>query len=136
MVVPRVGSVQATEDPFEPYQLLDPDGRIVLSVAAFLRELQACGRPESTQRSYAMALLRWVRFLWALGVAWDQATRVEGRDFARWVQVATKPNSPHWRRRGEPPVATGPTPARREPSPNPVTGKAGPGVRYAAVAAA
>ena len=38
-----------------------------------------------------MALLRWFRFLWAVGVPWDQATRVEARDFVRWVQVAGKP---------------------------------------------
>ena len=45
-----------------------------------------------------MDLLRWFRFLWALGVGWDQATRVEARDFCRWLQVAVKPTRPHWRR--------------------------------------
>lgn len=135
LVVPRVGSLRATGEPFEPYQLLDPAGRVVLPVAGFLLELQACGRPETTQRSYAMALLRWFRFLWAIGVSWDQATRVEGRDFARWVQVAAKPTSPHWRRRGEPQVATAST-MRQPAPPNPVTGKAPPGVGYAAATAA
>jgi hypothetical protein len=44
-----------------------------------------------------MALLRWFRFLDAIGVPWDQATRVEARDFSRWVQVGAKPVRPHWR---------------------------------------
>ena len=59
--------------------------------AAFFAELAACGRPATTQRSYGMDLLRWFRFLWALGVDWDQATRVEARDFCRWLQITVKP---------------------------------------------
>jgi hypothetical protein len=38
-----------------------------------------------------MDLLRWFRFLWAAGIGWDQATRVEARDFCRWIQLAAKP---------------------------------------------
>jgi integrase len=38
-----------------------------------------------------MDLLRWFRFLWAVGVSWDRATRVEARDFCRWMQIAGKP---------------------------------------------
>jgi integrase len=44
-----------------------------------------------------MDLLRWFRFLRAAGVAWDQATRVEARDFCRWLQVTGKQPRPHWR---------------------------------------
>ena len=44
-----------------------------------------------------MDLLRWFRFLWAAGVAWNMATRAEARDFCRWMQVAGKPARPHWR---------------------------------------
>jgi hypothetical protein len=40
--------------------------------------------------------------LWAVEVGWDRATRVEARDFCRWLQVAGKPVRPHWRRRDEP----------------------------------
>ena len=90
LVVPLAGAVEATGDPFEPYRLVDPGGAPVLPVTAFLADLQACGRSALTQRSYSMALLRWFRFLWAAGVPWDQATRVEARDFVRWVQVAGK----------------------------------------------
>jgi integrase len=46
-----------------------------------------------------MDLLRWFRFVWALdGVAWDQVTRVDARDFSRWLQVAGKQSRPHWRK--------------------------------------
>ena len=69
----------------------------VVPVTAFLQELQAAGRSAATQRSYAMDLLRWFRFAWAIEVPWDQATRVEARDFCRWLQVAGKPARPHWR---------------------------------------
>jgi hypothetical protein len=61
-------------------------------VAVFLKELQATGRSVATQRSYAMDLLRWFRFGWAVGVAWDQATRVEARDFCRWIALRVKPS--------------------------------------------
>ena len=60
-------------------------------VSEFLRDLQAAGRPATTQRSYSLALLRWFRFTWALNVPWDQATRSEARDFCRHLQVADKP---------------------------------------------
>jgi hypothetical protein len=90
-------AVEATGDPFEPYRLVDGGGESVLPVTAFLADLQACGRSAATQRSYSMALLRWLRFAWAVGVHWEQATRVEARDFIRWVQVAGKPARRHWR---------------------------------------
>ena len=74
LVVPQAGRLEHAEDPWQPYRLCDPAGRVVAPVAAYLRELQARGRPETTLRAYATALLRWFRFLWATGVPWDQAT--------------------------------------------------------------
>jgi hypothetical protein len=59
------GALQESGDPFEPYRLLDAAGRLVAPVTAYLRDLQARGLPETTQRSYGMALLRWFRFLGA-----------------------------------------------------------------------
>ena len=91
LVVPQAGWLERAEDPWEPYRLRDPAGALVGPVAAFLRDLQASGRPETTLRAYAIALLRWFRFLWAAGVPWDQATRAEARDFSRWIQIAVKP---------------------------------------------
>jgi hypothetical protein len=51
----------ATGEVFEPYRLLDADGDVVVPVAVFLRELQACGRSVGTLRSYGLDLLRWFR---------------------------------------------------------------------------
>jgi site-specific recombinase XerC len=136
LVVAQRGALKATGELFEPYRLLDASGRVVGPVAAYLRELQACGRSATTQRSYGMVLLRWFRFLWAIEVSWDQATRVEARDFSRWVQVAGKPAWPHWRRRGEQVPGVGSVPARAPSTPNPVTGKAPPGMQYASTTVA
>lgn len=91
MMVPLSGAVQATEDPFETFRLVDSSGDPVVPVMEFLADLQAAGRAEATQRSYSMALLRWFRFIWAAEVPWDQATRTEARDFCRWIQLADKP---------------------------------------------
>src|SRR5260370_35870981 len=126
LVVPRCGLLETTGDPFGPYRLIDAHGVVVGPVAAYLRELQACGRPATTQRSYGMDLLRWFRFLWAAGIAWDQATRVEARDFCRRIQLAAKPAP------GAP--RTDGARARRggQEAVNPVTGKPAPGVTYAA----
>lgn len=96
--VPLVGELVTTDDPWEPYRLVDAPGAPVEGAAAFLRDLQAAGRPATTARSYAMDLLRWFRFLWAVEVPWDRASRVEARDFSRWLQVAGQPSRPHWRR--------------------------------------
>jgi hypothetical protein len=68
------------------------------------------------------------RFLWAVEVPWDEATRVEARDFSRWIQIADKPPRAHWRSApGSPPV---PMPAASR-GPNAVTGKRPVGRTYA-----
>lgn len=64
---------------------------MVEAVTLYFRDLQAAGRAEATVRSYGMDLLRWFRFLWAIEVPWDHATRVEARDFCRWLLIAGKP---------------------------------------------
>jgi hypothetical protein len=81
-----------------------------------------------------MALLRWWRFLRAVGVGWDQATRAEARDFWSWIQLAGKPARPHWRypAGGAPGTVT----ARAVTgTPNPVTGKPSAGRGYATATA-
>ncbi|WP_243750075.1 tyrosine-type recombinase/integrase [Nocardia ignorata] len=116
--------MKATGDPWEPWRLVGADGAPVAPVSAFLNELHAAGRSAATQRSYAMDLLRWHRFLWSLDVSWQRATRDEARDFSRWIQITTKSPRPHWRS----PTATAlPKPI----STNPVTGKRPPGRTYA-----
>ena len=95
--MPPVGALKASGNPFEPYWLVDGAGETITPAAAFFAELVACGRPATTLRSYGMDLLRWFRFLAAVGMVWDQATQVEARDFCRWLQVAPRPVRPHWR---------------------------------------
>ena len=119
LVVDDVGAVVQTEVMWEPWRLVDAGCAEVGAVTKFLQELQASGRSAATQRSYALDLLRWFRFLWAVEVEWDQATRCEARDFCRWLTLADKP-----RRTGSPGVLVGAT--------NPVTGKRSPGSKYAA----
>jgi hypothetical protein len=133
LVVSRPGCLEATGDPFQPYRLVDGAGALVVPVVVFFAELAACGRPATTQRSYGMDLLRWFRFLWALGMEWDQATRVEARDFCRWLQVSVKP-TPHWRRPDGDSRGSGRK--RTTPRVNAVTGKAFRGDRYEATTVA
>src|SRR3954447_20252662 len=120
LVVPTAGSVVVVDDVWEPVRLLDASGSVVAAARAFLRDLQAAGRSVATQRSYAMDLLRWFRFGWAIDVVWDQATRVEARDFCRWLSLREKPSRKSSSGAG---VVRG--------QPNAVTGRAGPGDRYA-----
>ena len=84
----------------------------VVAAGAYFGHLQAAGRSELTIRSYGMDLLRWFRFLWAIGVPWSHAVRSDARDFCRWLQVAGKPVRPHWREQdrhgaGQPAAASG-----------------------------
>jgi site-specific recombinase XerD len=96
------GALMETGDRWLPFRLLDPAGEPVEPVSAYFRDLQAAGRSATTMRSYGLDLLRWFRFLWAIGVAWDRATRIEARDYCSWMLVAGKPSRSHWRRQIEP----------------------------------
>jgi integrase len=94
LVVPAAGALVETGDLWEPYYLSDRGGDRVGPASEYLRDLQAAGRPGTTQRSYALALLRWFRFAWAVEVPWNRATRAEARDFCRYLQLADKPVRP------------------------------------------
>ena len=128
LVVPPVGSLLATGEAFEPYRLVDGDGTLVVPAATFLRDLQACGRSAGTLRSYGMDLLRWFRFLWALGICWDRVSSVEARDFCCWLQLIDRAAGGHGPHRG-----AGPASRVRRPGPiaNRVTGKPTPTATYA-----
>ncbi|MCX5317995.1 site-specific integrase [Streptomyces sp. NBC_00154] len=119
-----------TTDPARPYMLLDSEGAVVTPVTAFFAELQACARPRTTIRSYGMDLLRWWRFLAGWGVDWNRATRLDARDFARWMQIAPKPARVHWRHRASGEMTPTPTTRGAAGVPNAVTGRAGPGRLY------
>jgi site-specific recombinase XerD len=90
LVVPPAGALIATGDRYEPFRLAGPDGAAVAPVTAFFRDLLAAGRSEATVRSYGMDLLRWFRFIWAAGIAWDRADQQVARDFSRWLQVSAR----------------------------------------------
>jgi integrase len=136
LVVPGVGRLLETGDPWEPYRLLDGSEQSVEPVAGYFKELLANHAPATTLRSYGNDLLRWWRFLWALGLKWDQVTQQDARDFSLWMQVTDKPVRDHWRRRGQEDAGPTPTP-RVKPgkpapgTPNPVTGKLTVGTKYA-----
>ena len=85
----------------------------------FFRDLRANNASPDTPASYGKALLRWFRFLWAVGVPWDRAGRVEARDFMLWLAEVAKPVRP---RRDDAPLPG---------SVNPVTHKQYPGAGYA-----
>ncbi|WP_051828403.1 hypothetical protein [Streptomyces bicolor] len=110
-----------TGDRYEPYRLVDADGAAVAPVAVFFQELLAAGKAAATVRSCGMDLLRRWRFLQAVEVSWERATRVDARDFSCGIQLTVNPRATTAKRR----------PARSVGAPNPVTGKMPPGLGYA-----
>ena len=77
-----------TTDTLTGVRLVDGDGAEVSGVTEYLRSLLANGASPASLRSYAMALLRWWRFLTATGVTWDRACAVDVRDFVVWMRSA------------------------------------------------
>ncbi len=88
--LPLWGSVVASGGA-TPWLVVDSVGDQVEPVAVFLRDLAARDRSASSIRSYAMTLLRWWRFLVAIGIRWDKVTSAEVRDFVLWLANAAKP---------------------------------------------
>jgi site-specific recombinase XerD len=90
LVVPTVGVV-ARLDELPGVGVIDAAGEPVWAISDFLNTLLASGASPGSVRSYALALLRWWRFLAAVAVPWDQATRVEVRDFVLWMRFTANP---------------------------------------------
>jgi integrase len=120
LVVPRTGRVEQVPGGLVPYRLVDASGSEIAAVSEFLRNLAASDCSPGTVRSYAFELLGWLRFLDAVEVPWDRASRAEARDYALWLARTRKP--PRQRRGGSP--APGAV--------NPVTGKQYPAETYSA----
>jgi Phage integrase, N-terminal SAM-like domain len=76
-----------------PWLVVGPDGNVVEPVQRFLRDFVARGNRAGSVRSYAYGLLRWWRWLAAVGVDWDKATSAEVRDFVLWLGQAAKPRT-------------------------------------------
>jgi len=87
LVVVRAGAVDAA-DGLVPWVLVDAAGDQVVVASEFLRAMVANDFRASSIRSYALALLRWLRFLWAVDVRWDRVTANEVRDFVLWMRAA------------------------------------------------
>ncbi len=86
LVIPQVGSVAQVEQA-PGTVLLDATGEPVPEVSDFFATMLASGASPSSLRSYGLALLRWWRFLAAVGVPWQRAGRVEARDFVLWMRL-------------------------------------------------
>jgi site-specific recombinase XerD len=71
--------------------VIDAAGQPMAEISDYLSSLLAGGASTGSIRSYALALLRWRRFLAAVEVEWDRASRVEVRDFVLWMRLVPKP---------------------------------------------
>lgn len=92
--LPRWGRVGRVEG-IVPWLVVDDDGVSVEPIRRYLADFVAQSNSPKSVRSYAFALLRWWRWLHAVGVEWDQATPSEARDLVLWLKQATKlRNSP------------------------------------------
>jgi site-specific recombinase XerD len=85
-----VGRVERSPDDTLPWVVIDGDCVPVPEVAEYLRHARAMGFAVSSLESYARALLRWLRFLWAHDVQWDRVDRANVRDFVLWMRLAQK----------------------------------------------
>ncbi|MGH9058413.1 MAG: tyrosine-type recombinase/integrase, partial [Acidimicrobiales bacterium] len=97
--------MRSTDNAMLPYLVVDASGTPVEAVSEFLRELVACDSSPTSVRSYAFDLLRWFRFLAAVGVDWSRASRVEVRDFVTWLRMADNPQRAR-HRPGRPPAGS------------------------------
>jgi site-specific recombinase XerD len=89
--VDRLGALVEVNDPAPSFRVLDVGGCEVEAVSDFFAEMRARGNSTASVRSYGMDLLRWLRFLWAVGVDCDRATRAEARDFVLWMRQERLP---------------------------------------------
>jgi integrase/recombinase XerD len=78
-VVPRLGEVLAFGVRFPP------DPRAEHAANAYLADLAGTFARPLTLRSYGYDILRWLRFLAGVGVAFDAAVRSDYLDFRRWL---------------------------------------------------
>ncbi len=90
LVVANIGEVRSSSD-VTGVVLVDENGAEVLPVSQYLQSLLAGGASTASARSYAIALLRWWRFLAAVDVTWDHASQAHVRDFVLWMRFTTKP---------------------------------------------
>jgi len=89
LVLPDFGAVVAgggSDLPWRVVSLPEPGDRALFD--EFLRDLSASDCSPATSRSYAYDLLRWWRFLDAVGGRWSTAQRQDVRDLVLWLRQA------------------------------------------------
>ena len=86
LIVAPVGSIDSVEG-VPCVVLRDAADEPVPEVGDFFATMLASGVSPNSLRSYGLALLRWWRFLAAIPVSWDRATRLEARDFVLWMRM-------------------------------------------------
>ncbi|MFC4506735.1 MULTISPECIES: tyrosine-type recombinase/integrase [Streptomyces] len=89
--LPRAGRVVRTGGLFPPYVVLGGDGSEVEPVTEYLKDLALSDVSVLTPRSYGYDLLRWLRLLAVLEVAWDRATPSELDVLVGWMKSAPNP---------------------------------------------
>lgn len=89
LIVPKVGRLRVAEQVPAGWEITDASGEPIPAVSVYLHHLVADDFSEEARRSYGNALLRWLRFLSAIGTTWDRATASNFNDFITWLQVAT-----------------------------------------------
>jgi integrase len=81
-VVPADGAV--------PWLVVDDDDMPVEPIRRYLTDFVAQDNSAGSVRSYAYVLMRWWRWLQAVGVEWDKATPAEARDLVLWFKQGRK----------------------------------------------
>lgn len=89
--LPIIGKVVSTVEVGVPYSVVDAAGGMIEPIDEYIREFSAGDNSPSSCRSYAYDLLRWWRWLAAVDVEWDRATRLEVRDLVLWLRSAPNP---------------------------------------------
>ncbi len=87
--LPRWGRVVLAEGQV-PWLVVSDDGLAVEPIRRYLADFVARDNRPGSVRSYAYDLLRWWRWLRAVGVQWDKATPAEARDLVLWLKQAIK----------------------------------------------
>ncbi|MEU4345226.1 tyrosine-type recombinase/integrase [Nocardia sp. NPDC023852] len=97
--LPKWGKVVELEG-LVPFLVVDEQEVPIAPIRRFLTDFLAQGNSPRSVRSYAYALLRWWRWLRAVGVDWDKATSAECRDLVLWLGLHAKPrNTPRTKSR-------------------------------------
>jgi integrase/recombinase XerC len=89
VTVQALGSVRRI-DQHPGFALVGRDGQELEPATRWLLQLVANGCSPRTVRAYAMSLLRFFRYCWAIEFPWDQADERVARDFVLWAREADK----------------------------------------------